>query len=304
MWNLCRQLLTVGFATIVVLSGCARGIPEFRYYEEAYRLQSRLGDSVLDNLAQAERKSKPIIQLTEERSNQVSRFRPEYASYILTVGDPPITASIRNSLNSISQLNLALIGLAQGESVNVLNQRANEALTFLSHISTSSSLGLTGSTLTIASGDLLPVLRQLAQVEGRVKFEKIFLKAYPDIRKLLATVRTDITPLIFEVHRKSVSKVGDLETRTELSGRNHPQKTILIEPIDEQGLAYLESVRKQLAAWVILLEQTELAMDRAVAALRGESLAFDQTALATASNDLRALAKALEMELNSEPNRG
>lgn len=288
MRNICRWFFIAGFAAVATLSGCTRGGAEFHYYEEAYRLQSRVGDNVLDHLAMAERKVKARA---EQRSNQIPRFKPEDASYILFVGDPPITASIRNSLNSIAQLNLALIGLAQGESANVLNQRANEALSFILNVTTVTTAS-TKAVLSSAIDGLFPALQQLAQVDGRRKFEMVFLKAYPDIKRLLATVRTDITPLIFEVHRESVKKKGDLETRT------------VNEPIDEDGLAYLESVRKSLAAWVILLEQTEVAMDRAVAVLRGNSSAIDQTALAAASNDLSALAKAIEMELSREPNRG
>ena len=269
----------LGLALVLLLvASCSAGIPEFRYFDEAYDTQAAEADKVLDRLGAAERTLKRR-QFNDDPG--IRDFDPDEAGYYVDIGDPPLTGAIRNSVRSVGLYNDALSGLATGEAAAALTARIGEASTSLA--SAAQSFGaLSGPGIVFvpaaqtAIRGLLPLFQAAAAAANRAEFRRELIAAYPDLRAFVVAIRAG-TPEIFDVMRRSYVQRG-------LLGGT--------DGIVDEDLARLEADRQLLAGWVILLDRTLAAMDAAKAAVESGSPADVET-LVSASIGIRTLAETI-----------
>jgi len=271
-----RRLLLVAVAAVC---GCAQGGPAFQEYQAAFDAQYAQGTRVFDRLGQAEL----ALGGGGARDAGVTSFDPDLAGVYLGIGDPPLTGAIRGSLTSVRDYNTTLGAMVSGESARQLSARMGAAAA--SAAGTAGALGAAGgfggggvAAAAAAVAALLPIFRQLAAIEDRAEFRVQFLAAYPDVRALMLALRSG-TPEMFEVIRASYVVPGDFAG---------------VDGVPRASLPRLEQDRRLLAGWVILLDQTIVAMDAAVAAAAQGGLGTDTAALSAAAFDLRVLAEAVQ----------
>jgi len=124
---------------------------------------------------------------------------------------------------------------------------------------------------------LKPLLEQMARLEARARFPELVVEGHPHIRRLLLALRGGSTTM-FDVHKEAYKTRGALGA---------------VEGVLPADLPKLEEERQRLAAWVLLIDQTVLAVDMAVEAIRtGDDVSI--TSLVNASNELSTLAITLK----------
>ncbi len=269
------------------LCGCAtRGVAEFQLYNQAFDTQYEHGEVILDSLARAER---TVVLRRLRHSSEIPEFNPDQAAYFVENVDPPITGSIRTSVKSLKTYNDALGGLANGEAAAVLSNRIGTLATNITGAIAASQAALAGAAAIPGATELVsksvqalqlaaPVIKEVATFASRCAFRKQLIAAYPSMRDLLLALRKG-TPAMFEVLKRARVQRGSLE---EPSG------------ISMEGRAALENDRAMLAAWVILLDKTLVAMNAAVVAAMTEAPSADLASLAEASIELRVLAEQIK----------
>ncbi|MER8605557.1 hypothetical protein NKH48_17635 [Mesorhizobium sp. M1233] len=273
----------------IALSGCTRGVAEFQAYVQASDAQFRQGTEVLDRMAVAER---IVAGRLLARRSPLS-FDPSNARYYTDVGDPPLTMSFRASLQSIKAYNDAVAALANGEAAAALSNRLVSISTNLEAAGTAmasaNSQGALGATATAFLGQgsaavaiALPVFRQIATLAGRETFRRQLVVGFPAMRDLLLALR-NATPAMYDVMSRSYREPGSTMSGSGLS---------------QQNLIDLGRDRRALAGWVILVDQTVLAMDAAAASAASGSGTADVAALAEASVEIRILAEQIKANQN------
>ena len=271
-----------------LLGACATstaGIAEFRYFDEAYRAQAVAGETVLDSLAVSERK---LWRRTFEARTRAATgavippFDPDDAPYLIEIGDPPLTAAIRDSLDYVTRYNDAMTGLATGEAGAALSARMGDAA-----VSAAGAAGAFGAAAGLPQGAAFavaaegavalvkPLFTQLAQLNDRAEFRKLLIEAYPSVRALLLELRAGASAM-FDVHKEAY------KTRGALGGA--------VEGVLLADLPKLEEERMRLAAWILLIDQAVPAMDEAALAVT-EGRSDGAAALVAASLELSRLAE-------------
>jgi hypothetical protein len=268
--------------SVALLSGCAAGIPEFEQYRVAFAEQYDVGARALDRTAAAER---AVAERMRARETGIAAFDPSRARYYLDIGDPPLTGAIRDSLDAVRAYNDTLSALASGEAAAVAAARARAT-----GVAVARAAGATAAVAAPASAAfvpaaeaalaaLLPIAERLAAWEDVTAFRALLLEAYPDMRALMVALRDDATPEMFEMIKRSYVAPGSLGG---------------VDGVPRDRLADLEADRRLLAAWVVLLDETVLAMDAAIAAVEGGGGA---AALSAAAAEVQALAAAVDAAL-------
>ncbi len=269
------------------LSGCSRGIAEFQLYSQAFDAQYTQGEAILDRIAKAERTVVLRRIKAQVAAASVPAFVPEHAPYHVDGIEPPITGSIRASLKSLKAYNAALIALMNGEAadafanrIGVLGGNVLSAAT-----ATTSALGGAGlfagapALLSKSSSALqaaLPIVKQLTGIIARETFRRELVRTYPHMRELLIALREG-TPAMFEILKRAQAQRGNVE-----------------QPYLGTGLDALAKDRVLLAAWVVLMDKTLLAMETAVIAILTDASAVDLVSLSEASVELRVLAEQIK----------
>jgi len=263
-------------------AGCAQGVPEYNTYVLAFNAQYEQGDSVLDIVGQAER-------TVGSRQLNAAVFEPDNSAYYLDTVDPPITASFRASLKSLKTYNEALVGLTNGEAVNVLSSRiavlASNTATGIS----AGSVALGGPAAAVGAQGVVaattgalkvaePIFKTAATAASREAFRQELIKAYPEMRMLLVELRKATAPM-YQIMRRSLVVRGSDETDT---GRS---------PDAERVLA---NKRQLLAGWVLLMDKSLLALDQAVAAAKSNDSAARISGLTDASIELKVFAEQMK----------
>lgn len=269
---------------MLLLASCSSGVSEFRLYDQAFDAQAVEGNKVLDRLAKAER-----VVVKRSRTNNIRSFDPNDAAYIVAVGDPPLTAAIRASLEAVQAYNKSLVALTDGTASKAMSARigiitANLSAAVSAFPGAKTAVAATGGGgAAIAAGlaaanRALPVFEQVAGTALQASFRKQLLAAYPDMRELIVSAR-DGTGDMYHVVYRSYVVPGSLDG----SGG-----------VPSSDLGKLQEDRRLFAGWVILLDQTIEAMDiAALAALEGSSTT-DLAELAEESVRIRALAEAIK----------
>jgi hypothetical protein len=286
-----RRWRSLGPLLILVLgavpSACGpAGVAEFQLYNQAFNSQFEQGDAILDSVARAER---TVVLRGIRRVALVPDFKPEHAPYFVDTVDPPLTGSIRASLKSLKSYNDALGALASGEAAEVLTHRIG-ALAANVVGAVAASQAAFGGLAAIPAADTLasetakalasaaPIIKQVATMASREAFRQQLVAAYPSMRELLLTLRNG-TPAMFEILKRS------RVVRTSLENASG---------IPAAGLADLEKERALLAAWVVLLDKTLVAMEAAVLAVTNGAPSAGLASLAEASIEMRVLAEQVK----------
>lgn len=279
--------LIFAFSFIAMLGACSNGIEEFRYFSAAYKAQTESGEAALDRLAVSERKLWAVTFDArrvdrDSGSTVIPAFDPDDSPYLVAVGDPPLTASIRSSLRSVLHFNQAMTGLATGEAATVLTARMSAA-----SVSVASAAGSLSTAAGIPQGAALapgvqavvsavgPLFEQLAQAEDRARFRTLLIDTYPQVKELIGKLRAG-TVEMFEVHKEAYKEPGSL------SG---------VDGVPEEKLPELEKERLRLAAWVVLLDKSLVAMDEAILAISDDSVT--PASLVAVSQELSRLAESV-----------
>lgn len=288
---LCRRFVVAlaGLAIGLGVAGCGnRGAAEFQLYSQSFNLQYEQGDAVLNALGSAER---TLVRFSIKSENNPSKFEPNRAAYFVENIDPPITASIRASLKSVKIYNEALAALANGEAAEALTNRVGTLTTNVvggiaaSQAAFSGPAGVAaaasmvagvGSTLKV----VLPIFQQAAIYASRESFRQQLILAYPHMQDLLIKLRNG-TPQMFAVMYQSRVQPGRLGV-----GRD-----------GVSDAAAVEKDRALLAGWVVLLDNTLMAMETAVAAAMSDAT-VDLASLTEASIELRVLAEKVKSARN------
>lgn len=272
--------------TCVFLSACSFGAAQFAIYNQAFEAQFLEGEKVFDRLGRAER----VLRAQQfSRSPGIRPFNPNEANLYVRVGDPPLTGALRASLGALKDYNDALTALATGAAATSARAELTNATTTLSSSlsNLTGATGLSGSAALIddvSSGILqvIPLLEVVGRAQGRMAFREQLVAAHPDMKDLFLTLRAG-TDDMFEVVQLSLTQVGGLG---------------LTEGLDATNLEDLEEYRVLLAGWVLLLDQTLLAMDQAVAAVAVQNSAPDLSDLIAASVEIDILAEAIKTARN------
>lgn len=283
------RLCAVAVAAAPLLAACTAGIAEFRYFDEAYRAQATAGEAVLDRLAVSERKLWRRVYDARSRdtataSRVIQPFDPDDAPYLIEIGDPPLTAAVRDSLRSVTRFNDAMTGLATGEAGEALAGRMGDAAAAATGAAGAfgAAAGLPQGAVFAAAAEgalatVKPLLVQLAQIEDRARFRALLVDAYPAVRALMGELRAGTTAM-FDIHKEAYKTRGALGDA--------------VEGVLVADLPQLEEERLQLAAWVLLLDQATLAMDEAALAVV-EGRSDGAAALVAASLELSRLAETV-----------
>ncbi len=275
-----RPLLRCALALVVVaVSACSAGIAEFEHYRTAFAAQYAEGARAIDRTAEAER---VVAGRIRARAPGIPAFEPDQARYYLDIGDPPLTGAIRASLDSVNAYNETLSSLASGDAAATTAARARATASAVTRAAgAAASVAAPVSPAFVPAAEaaldaLLPIARRLAAWEDRAEFRRLLIDAYPDMRALMVALRDDATPEMFEMIKRSYVEPGGLGG---------------VDGVPSDRLDALEADRRLLAGWVLLIDETLVAMDAAIAAAQGRG---GSAALIDASAELRALAAAVE----------
>jgi hypothetical protein len=277
-----------GAVLLVVLAltmgACSQAVPEYNLYVQAFNAQFEQGEAVLDVVAQSER---TLVRRQLERDD--TGFDPDKAAYYLNTVDPPITGSIRASLKSLKAYNDALGGLASGEAAEALANRIGVLVTTVTAGIAATGIAVGGPAAS-AGGEAmvggvskalttaLPIFKLAATAASREAFRQQLVAGHQPMRDLLVELRNG-TPVMYRVMQRSLVRRGSLETPT---GRG------------AEADATLEKHRQLLAAWVILLDRTLVALDAAVEVARSGGTTMNIAGLTEASIELRVLAEQMK----------
>lgn len=279
-----HQFLRAVFSLFVasfILSGCStQGIAEFGLYTEAFNKQYEQSEMILDAVAAAER----TIALRTKNKSAFPTFNPDDAAYYIEGVDPPLTSAIRGSVHTLKQYNDVLTALANGEAaaafsakVGTLASNVTAAVTATAGVVDPPGVVGAAALATSINGKLVPlqgILTEFATIASRDAFRRQLLATYPTMDALLDELRAG-TPVMFNVFQRSLIKPGSVVSATGLS---------------PEGEATLEKDRQLLSTWVLMIDQTKLAMKAAVEALLNKSSDADLAALNDAAVELRMLA--------------
>jgi hypothetical protein len=239
------------------LAACSfGGIVEFETYKTAFDKVQSTSASILDQLAQQERWL--FFKVTKNARSPI-RFDPALARYYTDVVDPPGTASFRTALDTIKIYNDLLYGLETGQTAEALANKVAALESSITSAATSAS-GLLGGgasgQIKLAVGalnglfaELQPFVQLALTARSREAFHDFLIQAYPSVRQLLAELRAS-TSAIFPV---LTAATIDPSLR---AGR----------ALTADEASKVDTYRKLLADWVILIELTIKALDAANAA--------------------------------------
>ncbi|MFO1080243.1 MAG: hypothetical protein U1E23_06375 [Reyranellaceae bacterium] len=272
----------IASALLLLGAGCTQAVPEFVLYVQAFDAQYEQGNAVLDIVGNAER----TVALRKVKID--TTFNPNGAAYFLDGIDPPITASLRTSLRTLKSYNDALGGLASGEAADTLAVR-------LGAVTTNGAAGL--SALAAAAGPAaaleagafvagakaaldtaMPLLKAAATAANREEFRRQLVLAHDPMRDLLQAMRA-ATPAMYELMIRSQVQRGNLDSA---SG------------IPPEGESRLSKQRELLAAWVVLMDKTLVALDHAAAAASARGGALPVAEMTDISIQLKVTAEQIK----------
>jgi hypothetical protein len=285
--HISRAAFVVFFAAWLAGCGSTAAVLEFQAYSQAFNSQFDQGETVLNSVAEAERKlGRSKI---ERQGGLTGPFKPENSAYLIDSVDPPITASVRASLKAVKSYNDALTALANGEAAAALSNRISTLAGNLVGAAAAASSAFGGAAAVPGGQKLIsettaalniagPIITTIATRAARESFREQLLQTYPTMRSLLVTLK-DGTPVMYyvlyqsRVTRGSTAR-GGLAT--------------------DAARAALEKDRQALAGWVVLLDRTLIAMDAANEAASNISFADQSAGLLEASNEVKALAEQIK----------
>ncbi|MCP4933523.1 MAG: hypothetical protein GY927_04800, partial [bacterium] len=216
--NFLSKIVVLTIVLFVISCGSTQGVIEYQKYTLAFNMQIEAGNNVLDSVARAER----IVGLRRiKRGGDFPDFSPNDAAYFVDTVQPPVTASIRASLNILKSYNDALAGLANGEAAEALAARLGKLVADLSGTTVAIANALGGPSAVTGvdtlAGELInkiniftKIFKAVAVRQGREQFREQLIEAAPDMEKFLVELR-ESTPVMFELLKLGKTKAGSFE---------------------------------------------------------------------------------------------
>lgn len=272
----------------LLFSGCAnRGFVEFQAYSKAFDLQYEQADRVLLSLALAEKRAyAKQRKYFEKTSRSFKQFDPAEAAYYVDTVEPPVTASLRKTLVTVSTYNAVLLSLANGETADAFSARVGTLITDVVATGAAASVAVNGPDAVKGSEvlvknvggkleQLLPILRTISRLQGQEAFRTLMARTHPTMKQVLAELIAGSRDMYNLMYASRVT-VG---SPTSYSG------------VDTADLSALEKERAELAGWVLMLRASIDALDAAAAAAADTGNSTDVAGLAGTASDMRALAE-------------
>lgn len=285
-----RQLIAI-FA-FVFLIGCAStvAVQEFEVYKSAFDKTNEASTAILDQLALQER---ALFLRRYKYARSATRFDPEFARFYTDSVDPPGTAAFRGALQVIKTYNDLLYGLESGQTAQALAAKLStmESATSGSIVAVAGTAsmvsGVNGASFTasMAAFDkifqaLLPFIQLGLKYRTQEEFRTFLVQNYEPVRSLLWHLRSD-TLVIFPV--LTAASVREFNVGGTMSAEDSKR---------------IETYRKLLADWVVLLETTIKALDRAKATAEAQPTLVDNvTGLTSYAIEMETAAKSAKTHL-------
>jgi hypothetical protein len=285
--GLVKIFATIGLALGVNACASYQGISEFEAYHRGYQQTNDISQSILDQLAVAER---TVFFRTTAAQNRY--FNPSHAAYYTDSTDPPGTAAFRRALAAVNTYNELLYGLASGETAEVLSNKLNR---YVAEVA--AAVGQAGAiaggapgaddlvqpagTVASAFGAVTPVVTVAFGYAARDRFREFLVHDRDKVRDVLIAVR-NATPAIYNVLTSAASN-----PRSRFTGTPDPEG-------DKKRTLY----RKLLSDWVLLLDANIAALDDAVeAATATPTLDASMAALARSATEIGGAVKDARVSL-------
>ncbi len=283
-----RVRVLVVATLVALLVGCvsSRGIQQFALYQAAFEQTNSTANAVLDQLAVQERQ---LFRFGVRHVYQ--EFNPDEAAYYSDAGDPPNTGAFRNSLATVDTYNDLLYALVSGQSAASMVAQLGEL-----QVNVSKALGDVGSfagqgpqaaALGAALGQafnlLKPAIERGLRQRSRQAFRVYLLQNYPIVREILVEIRGG-TAVIFPVLTAAVLQ----RSRADITSG----------ALTAAEIQKVESYRKILSDWVILIDATIIALDQVNASLSAApTVAGTVAGLNSIAIDLSAASDAARKDL-------
>ena len=281
------------FLALIVLTACASvAIQEFETYKTAFDKTNQASSAILDQLALQER---ALFLRRYKYAKSGTHFDPDLAPYFTDATDPPGTAAFRGSLEVVKAYNDLLYGLETGQTSQALAAKlsAMESATtggitatsgVLSAAVPSVSAGLTASmtVLNTAFSNMLPFIQLGLKYRAQEEFRIFLVQNYDAVHAILAHLRSS-TAVIFPILTAASVRASNVDPTGAISAEDSKR---------------IETYRKLLADWVILIDATIKALDRAkVAAEAPPTISDTISGLTSAAIDMETASKSARTHL-------
>jgi len=285
---------------LLVCSGCAStaGVAEFESYAAAFDQVAISAEPLLVKLRLSERKigmadidagekvnRAKVPKIDIDASNDVSiaeRFDVAHASYFAKSGDPPFTAAMRFSVDSVRRYNATLLRFARGEALEQVQADLSSSLTegkaFMTAFNLVDAAGSATPGIGVAINALNEVLDAASQTGSREAFRTDLRNNGEKLQLLLTEIRNS-TPSAFDTLTR------DSRSALVLAVAISDQAAI------DSNRKQIEKARELLGEWVQLVNISSTALAAAISAIDADSGAAGRIASAAAlSADLRVRA--------------
>ncbi len=262
------------------VTGCAsdRGVAEFAVYRAAYSEVGRTGDAILDRLAAAERRLHARANPFEPATGA---FSPDAAVFLVETVDPPSTAALRRALRAVELYTEALSALSSGETATAMAGRLGLIGALGTEALGAAAVAPPAQAVNAAMGALAPFAAQGLGLATRAQFRARLIETAPVMDDILARTREASAPVFAALAQRVRQGVFD-----DPSGRD----------FNAAEIAELQALRRLLAHWVVLLDASRAALQRAVAASATRDAVGLQAMLAT-SEALASTAQSARRSL-------
>ncbi|TDX23828.1 hypothetical protein DFO67_12332 [Modicisalibacter xianhensis] len=280
---------SASYLLLLVLAGCAsNGSQETIMYRDMFRETHTTSKVILDKLALSERALFEETRYSE--TIQKFDFIPSEARYYIETLDPPITASLRDSLEIIIAYIEAMAALATGESTKLISARASEIGALATNMLVSfddvtepsvfSSIFDDTFQIIIPLKAFTPLVEYAITQRTRREYQSQFLTNYENIDTVLKNMR-DLTPLMMNV------------VKTNIFLSSHSAGGSIA---DQEALGKLKAFRTLLAGWVVLIEGTRVALRLAKQSLKSSSTS-ESIEIINTIKELDEVSKNLRMSI-------
>ncbi|MHC2289857.1 hypothetical protein [Bradyrhizobium barranii] len=281
----------VACLAFLLLLGCASvAVQEFEVYKTAFDKTNEASTAILDQLALQER---ALFLRHYKYARSATRFDPGLARFFSDSVDPPGTAAFRGALQVIKAYNDLLYGLESGQTAQTLAAKlsAMESATSSSIVAVggvaatatganSASLAASMATFDKIFQTLLPFIQLGLKYRAQEEFRAFLIQNYLPVRDLLLHLRNGTSAIFPVLTAASIREFNEGGT------------------ISTEDSKRIETYRKLLADWVILLEATIKALDRAKAAAEAPPTLVDNvTGLTAFAIEMETAAKSAKTHL-------
>jgi len=286
---------TVALVTLVwlVLTGCAGPVAqqEFQTYVTSFEQMRGATNSLLDEVGAGERRRGQAVLSARPSSPRPlgvdESFRVADAAFYASNAEPPLTRAYRNALRVIVLYNDTLVGLVEGKTLGELKTNAAE----LGSEALALAAVVTGMAVAPLIAPALPAIQLLADqavaAASRAAFKDAFLRNFTAVDALFSKMREGAPDLFDVLARENLARLR----QARLDGLSDAARAELI--------ARHEAYRSALSDWVIMIEETQVAMRDVRTVLQAPAgLNASTTDLTERAIKIRVLASTIRTTLS------